>query len=212
MSEVSPWHAYQNARRLYNDAELLRSHGRLHSAYALAILSLEEVGRAVLIAEDRYEPRAQNLHIEKLTRAESWMLQVRSYFDPFDKIIADLLPHAELTLNERSTVARFLEKRKLKQRDGEYEGLFGKVIVILDRRRDWLEKAMKARVKSTHQDRLEYFYGGNEPKVAEFSDIHLEAILGDLWAGLEELDSDLALRRYGMPSTFPHAVDDTEQR
>jgi len=37
-----------NARRLFKDAELLMDHRRYASAFALAVLSLEEIGKALL--------------------------------------------------------------------------------------------------------------------------------------------------------------------
>jgi AbiV family abortive infection protein len=67
-----------NARRLFKDAELLMDHQRYASAFALAVLGLEEIGKALLKhwEADRPLPKKEGVsaHIRKQTAVASLLL------------------------------------------------------------------------------------------------------------------------------------------
>jgi len=67
-----------NARRLFKDAELLMDHSRYASAFALAVLGLEEIGKALLKhwEAQRPLPKKKGLtdHIRKQAAVSSLLL------------------------------------------------------------------------------------------------------------------------------------------
>ncbi|MGY3124998.1 AbiV family abortive infection protein [Bradyrhizobium sp. S3.14.4] len=68
-----------NATRLLNDARLLVSHNRYASAFALAVLGVEEIGKVLLKSWEAERPLAkakerQSLHIRKQTAVASLLL------------------------------------------------------------------------------------------------------------------------------------------
>jgi AbiV family abortive infection protein len=86
-----------NAARLFRDADLLLDHGRYASAFALALLGVEEIGKALLKwwEEERPLPkprRSESDHIQKQTAVASLLtgaLLVRMSPKPLDPNTVD---------------------------------------------------------------------------------------------------------------------------
>jgi AbiV family abortive infection protein len=85
-----------NSTRLLNDARLLADHRRFASAFALAVLAVEEIGKALIAAWGADTPLAkpkgsQTLHMQKQTAVSSLLLAtlaVRTF--PEGAILEDL--------------------------------------------------------------------------------------------------------------------------
>lgn len=68
-----------NATRLLNDARILVMHRSFASAFALAVLAVEEIGKALMDGWNEHDqlvgkPRSPSLHIQKQTAVASLLL------------------------------------------------------------------------------------------------------------------------------------------
>jgi AbiV len=64
-----PLHQRRDAARLLNDARLPADHSRLASAFALAVLAVEEIGKALLDRQARIRARTSGTRCCKIEAA-----------------------------------------------------------------------------------------------------------------------------------------------
>src|SRR5262249_52278852 len=115
-----------NASRLLDDAQLLLYHRRYANAFALAVLGIEEIGKAILKKWEEERPfskprRSESAHLQKQTAVASLLtgaLFVRMFGEPPDPRAVDIAAVTKaFSESEEGRVflairARYLEKRK----------------------------------------------------------------------------------------------------
>lgn len=108
-----------NATRLFNDAKLLRDHGRYGSAFALAVLILEEIGKLVLRS---WGAGGTTNHIRKQRAASALLVAefaVKTLGTSLDQVTPKFVERIQLSSGETGRFAIAVEVRgldKTKQR------------------------------------------------------------------------------------------------
>jgi AbiV family abortive infection protein len=168
-----------NATRLFDDAQLLRDHGRYASAFALAVLTLEEIGKLVLRS---WDVRGTTNHIRKQRAVSSLLLAqvaVTKLPAEADQITPDLVRQIALGNND---TGRFNTIVGLKVLDkAKQQALYSD---------DWLETAGLYADKFTDRD-VGHIFGKCQEALGAYQDQRAMKIGKAIFRVLEADDAEL---------------------
>jgi AbiV family abortive infection protein len=116
-----------NATRLLDDARLLAEHSRFASAFALAVLAVEEIGKELLDGWNAEKPLAkpkiyQSLHIQKQMAVASLLLGTFTVMTFPDGLLANLEGEMLTSLTKKFNESRagqwflYIQERELDKR------------------------------------------------------------------------------------------------
>jgi AbiV family abortive infection protein len=193
------------ASRLIGDAAYLADGNRYESAFNLAVLALEQVGRALLISEQNFDPAAKDKHKQGLNRGVLYLSQSGAYTKDLPQLIADVVRQMQFSKSKKRMVDAFIAAVESSQPLESYENEFFQIVSMIGETADLFSIAMSRKRYVLHQQRLSYLYGDPLPvDVPNLYRDECDGLITDVKAAIENLRDDI---KHGW-LTRSHATDD----